>query len=251
MSKNTEAQLADLKSQLEKVQNDIQAVAEKFESIPRGLTEDQIGEKLLEAFINDLPFDRFQFARQPIKLAMINAAFGTGDLEIVSTCFGFVEQSMSPNAFYRMIDGNEKYLNIYNMLHKSNNIYTKRDRTFYRPENLDQLRKMAEALPKGILKYVVSDTIDVISGHDNDYKFQEVDVKWGNFRDACLRQTYQEINPKALCSKSGFFSKKWRSAVDPYQGARMSIYWKCPHHVTQAFISLISDSKQKAFFVGK
>ncbi|EAX90308.1 hypothetical protein TVAG_446080 [Trichomonas vaginalis G3] len=248
MTSAKDAQLNVLKEKLEKVQAEINELAERFQAIPRGLSDEEIGERLLEAFLNDTPFDRFQFGRQPVKLAMINAAFNTGDLEIVSTCFGFVEQSMTPSAFYRMIDGNERYMNIYNMLHKSNNMYIRRDRTFYRPENLDQLRKMAEAIPKGILKYVLNDTIDVISGQTPEIKFEEVDVKWGDFRDACLRQSYFEINPKTLCSKNGFFSKKWKSAIDPYQGARMAMHWKCPPQVIQGFISQISDNKQKAFF---
>lgn len=241
----TNSQLDKLKADIEKASKEVQRIAEGFQSFPRNSPPDVAGQKLLDAFLNDEPFDRYVFGLQPVKLGFIDAAFKTGDMEIVTTCFGFVEQSMSQKAFYAMVKDTPQYMKIYNMLHKGRSPALIKDKTFYTKDNIPQIKENAGKETNKLVKMVMEDYVVKLNGSEPDFGIEEVDKKWGQLKTACMKREYNTINPSNLLSKSGFFSTKWKSAIDPYQAARMAHYWKAPPQLVERFAKDVKDPKEK------
>ena len=239
--------LQQINKSIEKEKGEIEKVWKFIVNDTRGLSDQEIGAKLLEDFLEDRPFDRLSFGKEPVKLAFIDAAFKTGDMEIVTTCFGFVEQSMKPNPFRKMIEGYPQYQKIYDMLHKNVNTALLIGKNMYVSENIPNLQDLANKQENKLLKTVIEDHIKRLSGKSIEYGFEEVDNKWKSLKDSCLNKQYT-LNPDQLMRKSGLFATKWKTAVDPYQAARMVLHWRAPQYYLDKFVKEIKDPNEKAFF---
>ena len=239
--------LESINREIEKEKDEINKIWGQIQNIPHGNSPEEIGENLLKAFLEDKPFDKLAFGLQPNKCAFIDAAFKTGDMEIVTTCFGFVEQSMSPTAFKEMIKDVPQYNKIYKMLHKNVTPSLFYGKGFYTSQNVPKLQEMADQEENKFVKTVIEDHIKRLSGKTIEFGFEDVDTKWKNLKDSCLRHQYT-IRPDQLMSKTGLFSTKWKTAVDPYQAARMTLHWRAPQPYVDGFVKEIKDPKEKAWF---
>ena len=208
-------------------------------------TDEMIGEQLLHAFLEDEPFDRFAFGRAPVKCAFIDAALKTGDMEIIEACFGFVEQGMTSKAFKNMIKDTPQYIKIYNKLHKNNKSMYRKEK--FTPDNIPFLKELSQNEENPLVKQVIDDHIQRLSGKKPDYGIEDVDNKWSQFKNA-TKSAQQFIRADQLISKTGLFSTRWKTAIDPYQAARMALYWRAPQQYVDSFVKEIKDPKEKAFF---
>ena len=231
-----EEELSLVKQEIERVTKMIKEENGNFPTIPSDLSDDDKGSLLLEAFLNDLPFDRFVFAYLPVKISFLNASFRTFDPEIVAYALNQVRNSLDQRAFEQLLDCSPHFRGAYDHFSKPKvssvikNVTNIDERLFYLKNELSKA--------SGLMKEVIKDEIDRIKGKTFTGML-EVDLKWEMF------QNKEHFNIQALAPKFGLFGK-WKKNVSPLQAALVARSLNYPDTVVNAFLNQITDKNEKA-----
>ena len=240
--------MSDVKAEeIQRLQKRITDLIASFPTIPRELSDDEKGERLLEAYMNDQPFDRHAFSFIAVKAAFLRAAFRTCDPEVIASCMFLVRQTLKDSAFTELINAVPQFKTTYEALTRLNNPLVQ-FRSMGESERLQTLKKELATTKSEIVKSVLTAEIQKIEKHDPWCGCLEVDKRWDIMVKAKAANEYTKFNPRELC-KSGLFSRAWKNAVNPMQAAIVTKYWNMPCGIPNDFASLVTDKKEREVLV--
>lgn len=238
-----EEELAKLKAEIEQLEAEIKESASDFPSIPYDKTDEEKGELLLQAFLNDEPFDRFIFGYFPIKISLINAALKTKDPEIIVAILYFVMKSLDKKSFNELLDQCPEARAQYDHFSGKTSKIVKVDRNATHHERVEDIeRRYNES--SGLLNLVLKDELQRVRTGDSFIGMEQSDIQWEFFGSAMNTHNFSIINPKEMSSKKKI-GKKWKRNVNPTQAAILARAWGYPDEIIQGFAILEKNSNDK------
>ena len=244
MECNDTTLLDEIRKEIERVKSELNGYISNFPSVSKELAEDQIGDVLLEAFLNDLPFDRYVFALKPIKIAFLDAAFRTNDLEIIYEAFMQIKLTMNNKAFDELLDLKEKYRNTYRKLtKKQSRLITMEEED---ESNIDFLNDELRNSQSELMSIVLSDAVKRAEkkNHKDKYAgYEEIDFKWNILISGLKDPKSMQPVRKMICP-SGVFNNKL-AGIPPIQGALYAKSRKAPPNVINEFAKYVEKDEIK------
>lgn len=238
-----EEELAKLQSEIEKLTAEIKQSMSDFPSIPWEKTEEEKGELLLHAFLNDEPFDRFIFGYLPIKASFIKAALKTNDPEIIVAALYFVSKSLDTKSFNELLDQNPDARVQYDHFSGKTSKIIKQDKTITQEERVEDIgRRLKEST--GLMNLVLKDELNRVKTGDVFIGMEPCDLQWEFFQSAFKTHNFSLIHPKDMSAKK-IIGKKWKRNVNPSQAAILARAWGYPEEIVRAFALLTKNADEK------
>lgn len=206
------------------------------------------GRALLDAYLDDKPFDRRSFAYIEVKKAFLNAAFETHDLEIIACCLFLIKQTLSEGAFNELLDSHPQYREKYEKLTKPNTL-TRFNRREDPSDLVETLKNELKVTKSDLMKTVLKDEIERIEKKSDAVGVEEVDEKW--HRLSSLRASKQYMGFDANYFTSCGLIRKWAKGVNPMHAAIIAKYWGMPPEVVRALAERTKDNKDKEELVAR
>lgn len=235
-------EIQDLQTKTTALEAQINELMGKIPTTSRDLTDDEKGEKILQSFIKDEPFDNFTFANQPIKIAFLNAAFRTYDLEIVASALSQIRSTLDQEAFELLLDSSPQFRTTYEYLrcpHQQLKIINLKN---IPPENRLDYLKTEQQGANDFLKMVLQDEMERSKGKPI-YGKEEVDLKWDKI-GASLNTNYSEVSPQMLANKFKMMNK-WKVNLNPVQTILVMRSLGYPPDVYSRYFPQITSQEQK------
>ena len=234
--------------EIERLRKAITDLVSTFPSVPRELSPQQKGEWLLDAFLNDKPFDRHAFGFIEVKKEFLKAAFNTRDQEIITGAMFLVRQTLKEKAFSDLINSDPRFKTTYTALTRLNSPLVLNS-SGSENDRLVTLRAELAKTKSQIVQSVLRAEIQKIEKHDPWCGCHEVDKRWAAMVRARASCEYTKFNPKEL-TRAGWFNK-WQDAVNPAQAAIITKYWNMPCGIPESFAALVKDKKERAVLVAR
>ena len=233
--------LSDLQKQVEQSRSEIYLTINT-----NNKTVEEKGKMLLDSFLEGKSFDLQSFALQPVKEALLLSSLNTKDSEIICCCLLLVQNSMTRQAFFQLIDQNSNLKDAYQSFFRDSfyihfKAYNPSNQT--KQKNIDELKKLLPKAnsSKSLMQYVIQDEISRLEGTDKNAGIEEVDLKWNMLRNKLvIDKNFNKLPNDFFSSKKSFFSPKWTKMIDPFQGAIMAHSWGCQkgHDIIKQFTNL-------------
>lgn len=231
------ALLSDIRSEIDRVRSELQQSQSMFQGFPRDMSDEDIGSALLDAFLNDLPFDRFTFGRLPIKVAFLNAAFRTSDDEIISEAFAQVQLTLNDVAFEELLNSNAKFRDKYKALRCART----NDESAAGVLSAEQRDS-----PSELMRAVLSDAARRANPKDEKDKhagYEEIDFKW-NLLISGLRDLRRLQHVGSLIGSVGMGGHRL-NGIPAVQGALYAKSLNAPPSVINDFVRAVSKDERQ------
>ncbi|KAH0793750.1 hypothetical protein GPJ56_002302 [Histomonas meleagridis] len=233
--------LETLQQEIDKLKAEMNQLYTTVPSIPRNIPDEEIGDLLLKAFLNEEPFDRHAFALLPVKEAFLNAAYQTNDQEILFEAFRQVRQTLTGSAFNELINSNPKLQGSWKKIAKTKSPFINMS-----DQDLKDPEILRKHLPNmsGLMKVVTNDTIARIEKKDFKSGYENSDPKW-------LSLISGAKDPSKMQPVRNLIWSKWNivgpnlSGIPPIQGALYAKSRGLPPQIVNEFAKNVKKNEVK------
>ncbi|KAH0786333.1 hypothetical protein GPJ56_009719 [Histomonas meleagridis] len=234
-----------MQKEIERLKGEMQSYLSKIPSIPRNLTEPEIGGLLLKAFLDDKPYDNYLFSLLPIKKAFLEAAYQTKDQEIIYEALNLIKRSLTDPVFDELIHSNSKYQKSWEKYSQ-----TKSNLVNLTDEDSKRIEVLQMHLPSsnGLMKIVLNDAITRLEGKNQNDKFcglEPADQKWLELMQ-CTKDTEKLPRVRNIVWTKQILSRDPNlSGVPPIQGALYAKSRGLPPHFVNEIGKYVEENEAK------